>query len=802
MVTLSLTDRIEELELANRALVEQVALNERLCELSGAILNSSFLHVALIDRSGTVLAVSESWHALVRRNEWLTREFAVGDNFLETCERAFGHAAGDALRASEGIRRVLAGDVDEFQMEYPCHSSRQQCWYRMVARKPREQGASAAAIMLIDITESKVAEARAHLDAQRLALALDTAEIGTWELDPATGHLQWSDRVYDLYEVPRGSIMTFQKWLGMVHPEDREEVRASLDHIAATGTMGQKEFRVVTAKGRVRYVFRGATRLEYADEMRIVGMTWDITKRKTEERERELRESHLAAVQRVAGIASGQTDLATKRGRWFGEVERTLGLNPKDNLHADSLIPLVHPDDLDRFLEARARGLRGEVVAPLELRIIKPDGSIRWILRQNEIVHDKDGRPTTLVTTFLDVTGPKTAEKERMELQVQLAQSQKMEALGQLTGGIAHDFNNLLAVVLGDAELLSEMLPDDADLPRQLAASVMSAAETGADLTQRLLAFARKQPLNPKATDINKLARQLKPLLTRTLGETVAVELALGERLWAAEIDAQQLESALINLALNARDAMPRGGRVLIGTSNRMLDAEACQLYGEVKPGAYVVVEVSDTGVGIPPENLSKVIEPFFTTKPVGKGTGLGLSMVFGFVKQSGGHMSIYSEVGKGTTVRLYLPRAQVGEIDGDPDGAHRETFHATGEKILFVEDDPRVRGTIGNMLTALGYDVTAASGPAEGLAVLDHGGGFDLLFTDVILGDMNGADFAKAALERQPNLKVLFTSGYAEDAIVHHGRLDPGAELIGKPFKRTALGRKLREILNRDDQT
>jgi CheY-like chemotaxis protein len=321
------------------------------------------------------------------------------------------------------------------------------------------------------------------------------------------------------------------------------------------------------------------------------------------------------------------------------------------------------------------------------------------------------------------------------------------------------------------------------------------AATRGADLTQQLLAFARRQPLEPRETDVNDLVVNTAKLLRPTLGEQIEIESMLEEDAWRAMIDPSQLSSALINLAVNARDAMPDGGKLTLETGNVMLDEAYSQSNPEVKPGPYVMVAVSDTGAGIPATVRDKVFEPFFTTKEIGKGTGLGLSMVYGFVKQSGGHIKIYSEEGHGTTIKLYLPRTAEESLPiADVASA---TVTGGNEAILVVEDDELVRNYVIAQLNSLGYATLAAASAAEALALVEGGARFDLLFTDVIMpGGMNGRQLADALTRRWPSLRVLYTSGYTENAIVHHGRLDPGVALLNKPYRKTDLAQKIREVL------
>jgi len=379
--------------------------------------------------------------------------------------------------------------------------------------------------------------------------------------------------------------------------------------------------------------------------------------------------------------------------------------------------------------------------------------------------------------------------------EAQVRQAQKMEAIGQLTGGVAHDFNNILTVITGTIEILGEAVNDRPHLA-QITHMISAAASRGADLTQHLLAFARQQPLQPRSTDVNALAVDAVRLLRPTLGEQIEIDSMLAHDSAPALIDPSQLSTAILNLALNARDAMPNGGKLTLETRNVVLDENYANMNSEVKPGNYVMVAVSDTGEGIPGSLLDKVFEPFFTTKDIGKGSGLGLSMVYGFIKQSNGHIKIYSEEGHGTTVKLYLPQAT-----GVADAPATETGISGGEygdeSILIVEDDALVREYVVTQISRLGYDTLAASNAVEALAIINGPERFDLLFTDVIIpGGMNGRQLAIEAQKRRPGLKILYTSGYTENAIVHHGRLDAGVLLLPKPYLSSDLARMLRTAL------
>jgi len=405
-------------------------------------------------------------------------------------------------------------------------------------------------------------------------------------------------------------------------------------------------------------------------------------------------------------------------------------------------------------------------------------------------VPERAGEARRVAVTARDVT-------EGRRLEEQLRQAQKMEAVGQLTGGVAHDFNNLLTVVIGNLDVMELGLTDERLI--RLLAAARRGAERAATLTHRLLAFSRKQPLAPQPVDLNKLVGGMSELLRRSLGETVTMDTSLAGDLWQTSADANQIENALLNLALNARDAMPSGGKLTIGTGNVTLDAAYTTRYPEVADGDYVLLTVTDTGVGMSAETLTKAFEPFFTTKDIGNGSGLGLSMVYGFARQSGGHAAIKSAPGHGTTVEIYLPRLIAPLVAPEVPPVLPMPDSRTGETILVVEDDEDVRAYSVTALETLGYVVHAARNAEEALRRLGELARIDLLFTDVGLpGGTNGRELAEAAGVARPGLKVLFTTGYASRAIVRDGTVDPGIDMIGKPFTLKEIAQKIRDVLDR----
>ncbi|HLI11755.1 MAG TPA: CHASE3 domain-containing protein [Alphaproteobacteria bacterium] len=444
----------------------------------------------------------------------------------------------------------------------------------------------------------------------------------------------------------------------------------------------------------------------------------------------------------------------------------------------------------DHFVERdRAALAAGAMIVTVEETATRRKG-VRILETKKLPVLDEEGRPQYILGFSEDIT-------DRLATEQQLRQAQKMEAIGQLTGGVAHDFNNILAVILGNAELLLDLVGDRPEAA-ELANVVMNGALRGAELTRRLLAFARKQVLQPQVIDLNERLPGIVEMLRRTLGETIHVTATPGEGLWRTRADPSQVEDALVNLAINARDAMPKGGDLTIATANAHLDEHYAAQHVEVKPGDYVMLSVTDTGIGMAPEIVERATEPFFTTKESGKGTGLGLSMIYGFAKQSGGHLKIYSEPGYGTTVKLYLPRVEGEARGGEAAARTAPPLPGGDETILLVEDNPHVREVAKRQLVDLGYKVrTAESGPAA-LAVLESDEPIDLLFTDVVMPEgMTGYELAEAARQIHPRLKVLFTTGYERvQSRNGNGHPDP-AHMIRKPYRKQELAEKVRAALD-----
>ena len=458
---------------------------------------------------------------------------------------------------------------------------------------------------------------------------------------------------------------------------------------------------------------------------------------------------------------------------------------------------IVHPDDFPVVMEALLDMRKTGKPVRVEDRVRAADGTWRWVAWK--LAPEPGGERLTGIGR--DITAEKEAAAERARLEEQLRQAQKMEAVGQLTGGLAHDFNNLLAGISGSLELMQTRMSQGrlTDLDRYMTAA-QGASKRAAALTHRLLAFSRRQTLDPKPINVNVLVTGMEELIRRTVGPAIEVEVVGASGLWPALVDPHQLENALLNLCINARDAMPGGGRITVETANKWLDAHAARKH-DIPPGQYLSLCVTDTGSGMTPDVIAKAFDPFFTTKPIGQGTGLGLSMIYGFAKQSGGQVRIYSEVGQGTTVCIYLPR-HLGDVDEeDPLASLGQVARAEqGETVLVVDDEPTVRMLVTEVLEDLGYTAIEAADSASGLKVLQSDVRIDLLVTDVGLpGGMNGRQMADAGREQRPGLKVLFITGYAENAVVGNGHLEPGMAVLTKPFVVETLGVFIREMIAHD---
>ncbi|KAK0351631.1 hypothetical protein LTR94_024209, partial [Friedmanniomyces endolithicus] len=586
-----------------------------------------------------------------------------------------------------------------------------------------------------------------------------------------------------------------------------------------------------------RHIEVSAARVEPASRKQVSVLFKDIEARKRAEF--ALRESEALVRQNIervqlalsagAIIGTWVWDIPNDRFTVDEAFAEAFGLDPRlgrDGISLNQIVETVHPDDQAGLTAAMETAIRSGGDYAHQYRVKRADGRFYWIEANGRVDMSEDGRPVRFPGVLLDVEARRAVEAERdkvaselralndtLELRVAertaelmkteeaLRQAQKMEAVGQLTGGLAHDFNNLLAGISGSLELIGNRIAQGrfADVER-FSVAAQHAAKRAAALTHRLLAFSRRQTLDPRPTNTNRLVRDMEDLVRRTMGPAIEVEVVTAGRLWSTLVDPHQLENALLNLCINARDAMPNGGRLTVETANRWMDARAAAAL-DLEPGQYVSLCVSDTGPGMAPEIVERAFDPFFTTKPMGEGTGLGLSMVYGFARQSGGQVRIYSEPGEGAMICIYLPRSTVEADEPETSTVVVEPPKAqAGKTVMVVDDEPTVRMLVTEILHDLGYQAIEAADGASGLKILQSGARIDLLVTDVGLpGGMNGRQLADAARVARPDLKVLFITGYAENAVVGNGQLESGMHVMTKPFEMSALSERIQGLISAD---
>lgn len=589
---------------------------------------------------------------------------------------------------------------------------------------------------------------------------------------------------------PRVMLAAGGQWASIIFPADLQKLSQQWSAAVERRTTYELECRLLRHDGSWRWhLVQGApVRDEDGTVIKWCGSAIDIH----DIRVYIERFEHVA---RATVDAISDWDVENNRIWWNQGVTNLFGYSREEMMQSpQGWTERVHPEDRENALAAIYDTLESDRERMYSrYRFLRKDGSVAIVEEHGFVIRDKEGKAVRLVSGMTDIT-------QKTQLAEQLSHAQRLQTVGELTGGVAHDFNNLLTVIQGNTELMTEQLPADSSL-QPLVEMIGEASRRAAELVQRLLAFARKQPLNPRPTDIPTLVQNMEALVRRALPERISIKISADAQLPPALIDPPQLESALLNLCLNARDAIPGHGDLLLEISAVELDQAYCEHNPEAAPGQYVLLTVSDTGGGMTREVRERAFDPFFTTKKHGTGSGLGLSMVYGFIKQSGGHISVYSEPEAGTTIRMYLPVSpdRIVHYPLTPESnalSPTSAPHCVTGTVLLVEDEEMVRQYAEKQFRELGYDVVSASSGAQALALLRELGTVGLLFTDVIMeGGMNGPELAEAARSLQPDIKVLFTSGYTENAITHQGRLNAGTHLLAKPWRRDDLLRKLRTI-------
>lgn len=700
----------------------------------------------------------------------------------------------------------------------------------------REELEAEVARLRMELAGMRSAEAALHQSNERSSMILETIEAAFAIVEVK---FDADDRPVDYRFVEANPAFERQagvnlrgKWVTEFAPDLENFWFETYGHVAKTGEPANFENY---AKAFERWFDVRAIRVGNPADRQIALFFSDVTeRRRAQERLRISEAIARENVERVqlalaagAIIGTWHWHLPTDRFAVDDAFARAFGLNPtlgREGLSLEQVIATVHPEDREGLKTAITAAVsRGGAYAH-QYRVKRADGAYYWLEANGRVELDEDGKPLRFPGVLIDVEERRSVEDERdrataalralndtleqrvvertadlMQVEEKLRQSQKMEAVGQLTGGIAHDFNNLLAGISGALELMNNRIFQGRfnDVDKYIVAA-QAATRRAAALTHRLLAFSRRQTLDPRPTDVNALMLGITEMIQRTVGPAIRVHTLGASGLWATLVDAGQLENALLNLCINARDAMPEGGSITIETANQWMDREMAQAH-DIPEGAYVALSVTDTGTGMSPEIVSKAFDPFFTTKPIGQGTGLGLSMIYGFAKQSGGQVRAHSQVGEGTTMCIYLPRYDGEAIAEESEfGRSHGPVTAASETILVVDDEPTVRMLLMDVLADLGYTVLEAADSVAGLTVLRSDVHIDLLITDVGLpGGMNGRQMADAGREVRPELKTLFITGYAETAAVGNGNLGAGMWVLTKPFAVDALTSRVREMMS-----
>ncbi|MBI1180339.1 MAG: PAS domain S-box protein [Alphaproteobacteria bacterium] len=703
----------------------------------------------------------------------------------------------DWERIDKGARRLIAGALPYQQTTYRFLSPSRGTIHVQTVHYPEhdEQGRVVGLNGVIqDVTHIKRAEQEAREARERAERYLDISGAIIIALD-ADGRITLVNRQGRVLLGYEESELLGEDWFDVAVPEDvRAELRGGAAQLMDHGPDGynRREGYVVTRSGERRLIewLTSVLRDDSGVAVGILSSGRDLTDLR--QAERSLRESEMRtrAVMEAASVGIAVVERGGLLTSLNPQAERILG-GSRETLGHRALADFLPPEQRSDFAALfRLAGTEpaGRSGGPLrEFAVVRGEGD--RVPVEISVTPMEAGGETAFVAAIQDIT-----ERKRAEAQMQ--QVQRLETIGQLTGGVAHDFNNLLMAMQVNVEMLKEIVGDDLE-GNDYADAALNSVARGAELTRRLLAFSRRQPLRPKVIDVNRLIAETVRILERTLGEPVAIETDLHPQIWPVEVDRAQLENVLMNLALNARDAMPLGGRLTIETANTQLDEEYTAIQDDLRAGDFVMVAVSDTGSGMTPEVASRAFEPFFTTKDVGRGSGLGLSMTYGFVKQSGGHIRIYSEPGRGTTIKIYFPRVFSAV---EPDEARRQAVAPrTGtETILLVEDDAGVRDTVTVLLRSLGYHVLVAADGPEAIALVAGGARPDLLLADIVLPEgMTGREVAEEVGRRVSGCRTLYMSGYTENAVIHDGRLDEGVVLLSKPFPKAQLAEKLREVLD-----
>ena len=749
-----------------------------LVELQTAALEATANAVMITNKGGMVIWVNSAFEQLTGYTHaeivgQSTRVLKSGQNSQALYEEMWRTILGGRIWRGELTNRRKDGSLYDEEMTITPVQDRKGEITHYIAIK-------------LDISERRQAEANLLSLTERLSLATGVAKVGVWEWDLASNALTWDATMFEIYGFPFVVPMPYEKWSAAVYPEDLPAVEATLREAIDEKGRGSADFRIILADGTVRNVSTvGRVVLdEHANVSRVIGTAQDITERK--KTENKLRQ--LATIVESSDDAIVSRTLDGTIQSWNGAAERMYEYSAAEAIGKpiSILYPHGQRDEIPAILE---KIKRGDIVRNFETIRATKDGKQIHIALTVSPIKDVSGRIVGASAIGRDIT-------ESKQMEDMFRQAQKMEAVGRLAGGVAHDFNNMLSVIIGYSELLLERADTDGQVRKQCE-EIKRAGDRAASLTRQLLAFSRQQVLEPRVLNLNTSVAEIEKMLRRLIGEDIDLRTSLDPTLGLVKADPGQIEQVIMNLAVNARDAMPEGGKLIIETSNTELDDEYALHHPPCIVGRYVILAVTDSGVGMSQETKTRIFEPFFTTKELGKGTGLGLSTVYGVVKQSGGYIWVYSEPGQGSVFKLYLPRVDGSEVQIRPAKSAPELLAGT-ETILLVEDEQSVRALTRNLLEQGGYTVLEADNGAHAVEIAkQHHGPIHLLLTDVVMPGMNGPAVAEMILPIHPEAKALYVSGYSSSFGTQTGLVPAGANLFQKPFSRAALLRKVRNLLD-----
>ncbi|HMQ55082.1 MAG TPA: PAS domain S-box protein, partial [Anaerolineae bacterium] len=657
--------------------------------------------------------------------------------------------------------------------------------------------------MVRDMTERVAGEEALKRSQQELRLTLEATTDGIWSWHFPTDQMEFSPRYYTMLGYEPGEFpASFECWQDLLHPTDRAcAVALMRDWLQTKTDTYTNDFRLRTKSGDYRWIYPIGRVVEWdasGQAIRMIGNHQDITERKQAEARLQEYAQRLSLATKSAGIGIWEWDISTDILIWDEQMYKLYGLSPEEfDSRYEVWAKHLHPDDLAAVMAAVQRAVAAEQEFHPQFRVIWPDGQIRFIEGHALVQRNAAGTPLRMIGVNWDITAGVHLTQENEQLQKQFYQAQKMESIGLLAGGIAHDFNNLLVPIIGYADMGLAATPKEHKLYGSLL-QIKQAGERAADLTRQILAFSRQQMLEMRILDLNTVITDFKKMLQRLIGEDVLLYTELADSLYPIKGDQGQLEQVLLNLAVNARDAMPTGGKLTIETTNVWLDEANTAKFPDLRPGPYVSFTVSDTGSGMDPETQERIFEPFFTTKVRGRGTGLGLATVFGIIKQHEGNISVSSQLQHGTTFEIHLPAAETPRL-AETSVPQKTATTPGSETVLVVEDEINVRQFVSYSLQSFGYHVLEADGPQQGLSLAtSHPGIIDLLLTDVVMPDMDGPELYRVLAQTRPTMQVLYMSGYTDDVMRQHSLLDHDLALLPKPFSMQELLNQVQAALSK----